>query len=285
LNDSAADEALSWLRAHPDRVGDGLGLEALFARAVRKGIDEVIDGARTGRYRYDQLESQEKSYIGTRIEIVIRAELELSYGKKLDTEIAGHEVDIKWSAKGRWMIPTEAVDELCLVLKGDERKATFSVGLVRCRSEWLNPGQNKDQKGTLSSLGRDNIAWLVRDAHLPASFLAGLPKKTRAAILAQPAGQARVRELFTRVPGHPVPREVIATLAVQVDPMRRIRQDSADRLGGMKVLSGHYKISREAADALGYGPLSKRDYVAVPIEKLATLPKDVRDKLVKTDSD
>jgi hypothetical protein len=285
LSDSAADEVLNWLRAHPDRVGDGLGLDALFARAIRKGIDEVIDGARTGRYRYDQLESQEKSYIGTRIEIVIRAELELAHGKKLDTEIAGHEVDIKWSAKGGWMIPTEAVDELCLVLKGDERKQTFSVGLVRCRSESLNPGRNKDQKGTLSSLGRDNIAWLVRDAYLPVSFLAELPKATRDAILAQPPGQARVRELFKRVPGRPVPREVIPTLAVQVDPMRRIRQDSTDRLGGMKVLSGHYKISREAADTLDYGPLSKRDYVAVPVEELATLPKGVREKLVKNDSD
>lgn len=285
MTDRAAEEVLAWLRGHPDRVGDGLGLEALFARAVRKGIDEVIDGARTGRYRYDQLESQEKSYIGTRIEIVLRDELELAHGEKLDTKIAGYEVDIKWSARGSWMIPTEAVDELCLCLKGDERKQTFSVGLVRCTEAWLNPGKNKDRKGTLSLAGRDNIAWLVRDAHLPVSFVAELPEAIREAILAQSPGQARLRELFMRVPGRPVPREVIPTLAVQLDPMRRIRQDAADRLGGMKVLSGHYKISREAAEALGYGPLSKRDYVAVPVKELATLPKDVREKLVKNDRD
>lgn len=283
--DLAADEVLKWLAEHPDRVGDDLSLEALFARAVRKAIDEVIDGARTGRYRYDQLEPQEKSYIGTRIEIVIRSELELTHGSKLDTTIAGHEVDIKWSAKGSWMIPREAVDELCLVLKGDERKQTFSVGLARCRREWLNASKNQDQKGTLSGEGRENIRWLVEDARLPVSFLAELPDETRDAILAQPPGQARLRELFMRVPGRPVPREVIPTLAVQLDPMRRIRQDAADRLGGMKVLSGHYKISRDAAEALGYGPLSKRDYVAVPVEELATLPEDVREKLVKNGSD
>lgn len=285
MTDHAAEEVVRWLTEHPDRVGDGLGLEALFARAVRKAIDEVIDGARTGRYRYDQLEPQEKSYIGTRIEIVIRSELQLAHGTKLDTTIAGHEVDIKWSAKGRWMIPREAVDELCLVLKGDERKQTFSAGLARCRREWLNPSKNQDQKGTLSDEGRDNIDWLVEDARLPVSFLAELPDETRQAILAQPPGQARLRELFMRVPGRPVPREVIPTLAVQLDPMRRIRQDAADRLGGMKVLSGRYKVSREAADALGYAPLSKRDYVAVPVGELAALPEEVREQLVKNVSD
>src|SRR5688572_11594423 len=105
-----------WLVEHLDRVGDGLDLETLFARAIRKAIDEVIDGARTGRWLYEQLEPQEKTYVGTRIEIVVRTELGLEFGERLDTRMAAEEVDIKWSAKGYWMIPTEAVGELCLVL-------------------------------------------------------------------------------------------------------------------------------------------------------------------------
>ncbi len=240
---------------------------------MRQAIDEVIDGARTGRYRYSELETQEKTYIGTRIEIVVRTELGLQREEKLDTVIEGHAVDFKWSAREAWMIPREAVGELCLLLSGDEEGGTFSVGLVRCADERLNRGANQDAKRTLSTSGKSHIRWLIRNGRLPVSFLAGLDKETRDAILAEPPGQARVREFFMRVTRVPVPREVVPTLAVQVDPMRRIRQDGDQgRLGGMKVLSGHFEVSRKAADLLGYGPLTKRDYLSVPIEELRSLP-------------
>ena len=88
-----------------------------------------------------------------------------------------------------------------------------------------------------------------------------------------------MREFFTRVTRRPVPREVIPTLAVQEDPMRRIRADrDGASLGGMKVLGGHYSAPREAAALLGY-PLSKRDYVSVPIGDLRALPAELRHKL------
>lgn len=278
--DQPLEEVLAWLQDYPRRAKDGLDLEATFSRAIRQAIDEVIDGSRTGRYRYEELESQEKAYIGTRIEIVVRTKFELEPEGKLDTVIAGHPVDFKWSAKGGWMIPTEAVGELCLLLKGDEVGGTFSVGLVRCTEERLNIGANKDGKRTLNKAGRAVIRWLVKDGHLPASFLSTLDPETREAVLAQPAGQARVREFFKRVTRVPVPREVIPTLAVQEDPMRRVRQDkSADGLAGLKILSGHYKTSKKAAELLGYR-LSKRDYVSVPVEELSALPAELRQKLI-----
>jgi hypothetical protein len=282
-SDDALEEVREWLLAHPKRAKEGLDLEATFSRSIRQAIDEVIDGSRTGRYRYEELESQEKAYIGTRIEIVVRTEFGLEREGKLDTVIAGHEVDFKWSAKGSWMIPREAVGELCLVLRGDEVGGTFSVGLVRCTEERLNRGANQDAKRTISKTGRAGIAWLVKDAVLPVSFLATLDVETRNAILAQPPGQARVREFFSRVTRRPVPREVIPTLAVQVDPMRRIRQDKgAGRLGGMKVLGGHFAVNREAAALLGYGPLTKRDYLSVPIAELRALPPELQRRLKLT---
>ncbi len=280
--DDSEDEALEavwdWVAAHPQRAKDGLDLEAVFARAVRKAIDEVIDGARTGRYRYEELETQEKAYIGTRIEIVVRTELGLEREGKLDTVIAGRPVDFKWSARGNWMIPREAVGELCLLLSGEESGGTFSVGLLRCEEERLNRVPNQDAKRTISKAGKREIRWFVRQGALPVNFLAGLDESTRAAILAQPAGQARVREFFRRVTGRPVPREVIPTLAVQADPMRRIRKDKSDRLAGMKILSGHYRASREAAGLLGCS-LGKRDYVSVSAESLDLLPDALRRKL------
>jgi len=277
--DAPLVEVYEWLLGHPGRLKANLDLEAIFARAVRKAIDEVIDGARTGRYQYEALERQEKAYIGTRIEIVVRTELGLERGGKLDTLILGHPVDFKWSARGSWMIPREAVGELCLLLCGDEAGGTFSVGLVRCTADRLNRGKNQDAKRTLSKAGKEHIRWLVRDGVLPVSFLATLDPAAREAVLAQPAGQARVREFFLQVQGRPVPREVIPTLAVQVDPMRRIRRDKSDRLAGMKILSGHYSVSREAAALLGHGPLGRRDYVSVPLEELEKLPPDLRNRL------
>ncbi len=279
-SDEALEAVRVWLVDHTERTADGLDLEAIFSRAVRQAIDEVIDGARTGRYRYEELESQEKAYIGTRIEIVVRTELGLEREGKLDTVIAGHEVDFKWSAKGGWMIPREAVGELCLVLCGDEVGGTFSVGLVRCTEERLTRKGNQDSKRTISAGGRAHVSWLVKDGALPVSFLATLDAETRDAVLAQPAGQARVREFFMRVTRRPVPREVIPTLAVQEDPMRRIRQDKgAGRLGGMKVLSGHYEVSRTAATLLGYGPLTRRDYLSVPTAELRSLPPELQHRL------
>jgi Restriction endonuclease NaeI len=279
-DDPALAQVLAWIEAHPQRTGDGLTLEEVFSRAVRKAIDEVIDGARTGRYSYDQLERQEKAYIGTRIEIVARTELGLEPSRRLDTVIAGHDVDFKWSARASWMIPREAVDELCLVLSGDEAGGRFSVGLIRCTDDRLTRGANQDAKRSLSREGKRHIRWIVREGVLPVSFLATLDDETREAILAEPAGQARVRELFKRVRGRPVPREVIPTLAIQEDPMRRVRRDRGGQsLGGLKVLSGHYEVSRRAAELLGYGPLTKRDYLSVPINQLTTLPQDLRSRL------
>lgn len=285
LNMEAADDpgleaVRDWILDYPRRSGSGLGLEAIFARAIRQAIDEVIDGARTGRYRYEELETQEKTYIGTRIEIVVRDAFELEREGKLDTVIAEQVVDFKWSARRSWMIPREAVGELCLLLGGNEDGGTFSVGLVRCSEDNLNRGENQDKKRTLSKAGREAIHWFVKDGPLSAGFLTTLDAGTREAILAQPPGQARVREFFTRVTHRPVPREVIPTLAVQEDPMRRVRRDRDGRsLGGMKVLSGHYSVSRRAADLLGYGPISKRDYLSVPIDELRRLPTDVRKQL------
>jgi hypothetical protein len=277
--DQPLEDVWNWLQDHPRRAKDELDLEATFSRAIRQAIDEVIDGSRTGRYRYEELEKQEKSYIGTRIEIVVRTRFELEREGKLDTVIAGHPVDFKWSAKGSWMIPREAVGELCLLLAGDESGGTFSVGLVRCDEALLRKGKNQDVKGQLSAAGQKQIRWLVKDGHLPVSFLATLDSETRAAVLAQPVGQARIREFFKRVTRQPVPREVIPTLAVQEDPMRRVRQDkNADGLGGMKILSGHYTASKEAAELLGYS-LTKRDYLSVPLEELRGLPADLQRRL------
>lgn len=196
--DPALDDVERWIRS---KTSD---LQALFAKAIRQALDEVIDGGRTGRWAIAQLEKTEKTYIGTKIEILVRTALELPREKPLDTVIGGHPVDIKWSSvRSTWQIPTEAVDEICLLVAGDEIRGTFEVGLLRCTDPFLNPGMNKDGKRTISKDGRAHIRWLVAGGALPPNFLSTLDPAVREAIMAEPPGQARVRRLrrsVSRVP-------------------------------------------------------------------------------------
>lgn len=267
--DPALDDVERWIRSKNS------DLPTLFAKAIRQALDEVIDGGRTGRWAIAQLEKTEKTYIGTKIEILVRTALELPREKPLDTVIAEHPVDIKWSSvRSTWQIPSEAGDEICLLVAGDELRGTFEVGLLRCAGELLNPGMNKDGKRTISKSGRAHIRWLVAGGTLPPNFLSTLDPAVREAIMAEPPGQARVRKLFTLVQKTPVPRLTIETLAQQRDPMRRIRKEKRDRLGGLRVLGGHYGKTNAIVQALGYPALAKDEYMSVPRNELTRLGLD-----------
>jgi hypothetical protein len=269
-HDPALDRVEEWFRARSAEF------EPLYPKTIRQALDEVIDGGRTGRWSYSQLEKTEKTYVGTKIEILFRAALELPRQKPLDTVVEGYPVDIKWS-RSSWQIPTEAVEQICLLVAGDEARATFEVGLLRCRESLLNLGKNKDGKRTISQLGRSQIRWLARGT-LPPNFLATLPAATRDAIMSAPPGQPRVTKLFTLVQKTPVPRLAIVTLAQQPgDPMRRIRRDKSDRLHGLVVLGGHYKRPNSLVQALGFPPLAKDEYMSVPRADIARLGLQVAD--------
>ena len=58
----------------------------------RSAIDEVIDTARTGRYFLSDLEKTEKTYLGTKFEILLRDWLQVPKGVKLDLLIGGQDV-------------------------------------------------------------------------------------------------------------------------------------------------------------------------------------------------
>lgn len=75
----------------------------------RQAIDEVIDTPRSGRFTLDELEKTEKTYIGTKIEILLRNYLRLQRGLKLDLLIDGVEVDVKNTVVSNWTIPSEAM--------------------------------------------------------------------------------------------------------------------------------------------------------------------------------
>lgn len=233
------------------------------AETLRRALDEVIDGMRTGRWSVESLEKTEKTYIGTKVEILFRFEFELDEGQVLDTRIQGHEVDIKCTVQKDWMIPREALNRLCLLVQVDDARSRFSIGVVRAGLSVLRAGQNRDQKSSLSAEGKRAIRWLVKDGKLPENFLAGLDESVRARIMSQPSGQLRINELLRSVQGRIIPRVAIETVARQKDPMKRVRDARAALLGEGILVLGHQGKDPKIARSKGYSAPRKGEVLAV----------------------
>ena len=245
---------------------------ARFGAAIRQSIDEVLDGPRTGRWAFTQLEKTEKTYVGTKLEIVVRTSLGLEPGAVLDLDIEGEPVDIKWGMNSGWQIPEEAVGRICLCIGGLRALSQFQVGVVRCRPEYLNEGANRDRKKTLSAAGRAAMRFLVPAAPLPENFVAEMDPAVRAEVMAEATIQARVTKLFTLLRRTPIPRDAIATVARTTgDPMRRVRADAwaGDPLDGVRILSAKY--GNAVIETLGYPRLAAGEFMSIPRSEIEGL--------------
>ena len=256
MTDAPLDLAVDWFRAQPD-------MAKRFADAIRQSFDEVFDGQRTGRYSLDQLSKVEKTYIGTKVEIIVQAEFGLQRGRRMDYLVAGEEVDAKWSIEsGGWMIPNEAVGELCLCMTADDDKSIFSVGIVRADEARLS-GRNQDKKRKLNLGGRAAICWLEQRGRLAENLLLHLDNGKRSAILDNRlSGQKRVNELFRKVHGRLVRREVVLTVAQQDDGPKRVRDARKHLQPEGIVVLGHQKNHLRIAKSLGLIPPPKGSWIA-----------------------
>ncbi|QIQ03952.1 NaeI family type II restriction endonuclease [Streptomyces liangshanensis] len=241
---------------------------ARFAQVFRKSIDEVLDGQRTQRYDLyvkkgeGRVEKTEKTYLGTKVEIVTRAEFGLGYGHPMDYSIQGVDVDAKFTMNNAWTIPEEAVGHICLLLHADDRESLFQVGLLRMSDDVLNAGTNRDGKRTVSAAGRLRIRWIVKNGEMPRNFLLELKKKHPEKIHAifhasdkhrgpGTGGQLRVNELFRQVPGKLIDRNAAMTVATQHDGPKRIRDARNDLRPAGFVVLGHQQPGPRIAEDLG----------------------------------
>ncbi|MEP2717875.1 NaeI family type II restriction endonuclease [Pseudophaeobacter sp.] len=227
------------------RAGGALVLAESFPAMLRRCIDDVIMTPKTGRRAYEELEKTEKTYIGTRVEIELRALLRLPRGR-LDTEILGRDMDIKNTMGSNWMIPTEALDQPCLLVAADEARARCYLGLIIARPAYLTQGKNKDGKAAVSAAGFANILWLLCDQSYPANFWRLQDPDVVSEIFSQATGNARMASLFRQIQNTAIARDVVEAVAQQKDFMRRIRSDKGrgtrDHLEqeGILLLSGQY---------------------------------------------
>lgn len=227
------------------------------AGVFRATFDQLYDGQRTMRFRWDQLFKTEKTHYGTLIEINLQREFGFDDGAVLDYNIAGAEVDSKYSATGQWMLPPESLNHIILGSVANEATSSWSVGLVRATAANRNVGANRDAKGTLNSLGRSRIRWLFKDHPMQENILLHLPPTTVERIWAAgKGGQPRILELLRLVQNRRISRTTIETVGKQKDPMARLRDNGHGartvlRREGFLILGGDYSNQRTIAAALG----------------------------------
>lgn len=232
----------------------------------RSAIDEVIDTARTGRHFFHELEKTEKTYLGTKFEIVLRDWLGVPRGVKLDLLIGGEEVDVKSSTsaqRGGWMIPPEAFEELCILIKVRERSAQCDFGLVRARAEYLRSSANRDAKTSFSAEGRKHIWWMAKDFDYTPNFWSVISEEDRLAIMTAGGGSKRIAELFKRCQRVGVSRVQIEAVAAQDDFMKRLRANGGARdiLRPMGIVILYTETDRELMRNLGL-KFGSREFVS-----------------------
>lgn len=256
ISDRALSEVCNFLSAKS-------GLSEIVGQAIRKSFDEVIDGPRTGRYRIEQLEKTEKTYIGTKVEIILRTELELERGHILDNLITMHEVDTKFTVGDTWMIPREAINELCLLVKGNDNTGEFGIGILRMRPEVLTNSANRDGKKSVSAEGKKLINWLAQGT-MPSNFMLHLPESARAEIMSARSGRQAILSLFRHATGKLIPRSVIEQVARQKDSAKRAREAKKFLANeGIRVLCAKYKDERSEFARYGIAPINDDDWLSV----------------------
>lgn len=264
---------------HAFRRADQTGTRT--ARMMRRTLDQLYDGQRTGRYSWAQLHKTERTHFGTLFEINLRREFDdvIDEGVSLDFRVRGYDVDCKFSQRmGGWMIPPEAIGHLLFVGFVDDSASEFAVGVVRASLDHLRPGANRDAKVGLNSAGRDAVRWLHRPGALPPNVLLQADPADIAAIFApRLSGQARVNELFRRIVRQRIGRTAVATVAQQDDFMKRVRENGGARSilrpEGYVILGGDYSLHRWVAEQLGLPVPEPGEMVSVRVTEAG--PDDV----------
>lgn len=250
-----------------DFTGNFLDLEFLLGKILRNSLDEVIDMPRTQRFSIDELEKTEKTYIGTKVEIVFRDTFELKKGKKLDLLIGNKEVDVKNTIGSNWTIPIEATDEICILIQTNDKKSLFSVGLIICRERVLNQGKNRDGKRTISKAGKSEILWLIENGKLPKNFFLHMDQNLRNEILSSKGGARRLATLFRNFKNEIITRRLVECVAHQKDYMKRIRGNGGARdilsPEGLRILWGGNNSDKDELKALGFQGLTAEHFVCI----------------------
>lgn len=270
----ASDKDVRKVREELSRIAAGKksGVEQLLRQALRSSLDQSYQGARTGRFHLAQLSKTEKAHTGSLFEMEVQELFGLADGHDTDFQILGFDVDAKYSHTGKWMIGPEIVDSIALVAQADDYRQTWSAGLVWIRPDRLNLKPNRDAKSTLTPEGKQSIQWIRKNADLPPNPLLSDPEAAVAVmgIQGKGLGQERINELCRQFDGAVLPREIIYTVAQQLDSTKRMRANQGAR--GYLAPEGIMILNFEAwcrpiFEALGWDPPSPGNFVPLRVAR------------------
>lgn len=274
--DHELDTIMFWLSCQEDVGGK-------ITSAVRGAIDDVLNTRHLNRVDIHgpDVGKTEKTHVGTRVEIRLIKELDVERGAHLDMLIEGIEVDVKFTLGSNWMIPSEAIDKLCLLINANDRKSVLSAGVLRCQREWLTgPAEDadvkqRDGKRSVSKEGKTHISYVLPPGSpLTENMLLHLEPDLREFVLGEEGQQTRFIELFRRKPNHVLTRHYVEAIGRSTDPQRRVRNvgPSLAELG-LTLLCGTWIDQRDRAAQVGI-EIGDGDFVAIPTADLEAIEGD-----------
>lgn len=250
------------------------GLAEKLTVAVDDAIRYVLDGARTWRFSLsgDDVDSDERSSVGTKLQYHVIEQLGLVKEPPLDTTIVGLPVEIKGTVRDSWMIPREGQCEITLMIQINSDKHQFRAFLMRTHRAWLTGGKgNRDLKRSPRRAAlRKYAIELAPWTNLPREPLRLLSQEQLAVVFGRQGQVKRLTALFGYLPEVVIPRSTIETVcAKNQDPMRRARQAKPHVLAeyDLVVLVGKWTEERIVARQLGFD-LGESSWVAVPSARM-----------------
>lgn len=261
-----------------------------FRWVLRDTLDELMDGQRTGRWAYQHLSKTEKTHLGTAVEVNLTREFGFADGVHLDWQIAGLDVDCKFSKDlGKWEIPMEMylcdahadlqgkADSPALLTWLNDDTGEWAAGLIRITDDLLRwrtkdgclaRAYNRDNKRKLADAAKSGIYWLWGGVQndLPPNLLRSLSDSDRERIFSNSgSGQARVNELFRTVQATTIGRRTVLTVAQQDDALKRVRDARIHLRDEGFLILGHQKSHRRIAADLNLAAPQRGEWVSIRV--------------------
>lgn len=275
-DDSELRAVHAWLMEPSRQVTEKL------TNAVDDAVRHVLDGARTRRFDLmsPEVDGDERSTVGTKLQYYVLDELELPKVAPLDTVILDVAVELKTTTRTAVMVPPEGQCEVTLMIRVDAGQHRFAAWLMRTHRAWLGGGdvtkQRDGKRSPFAEAVRLYAMPVVPWTPLPPEPLRLLKPEQVAVVLPRkrsgvqaPGLVSRLTALFGYLPEVVVPRKSILTVGAGLDdPMRRARQTKERALAehGLIVLVGKWRYQRDLAARLGLD-ISRAAWVAVTPER------------------
>lgn len=268
--DADLQAVYAWLTARE------LDITARLRAAVDDAVRYVLDSSRTRRFYLlaPEVDGDERSTVGTKLQYYVVDELELMKQPPLDTVIVGVAVEIKTTTRYAVMVPPEGQCEVTLMIQVDARHHRFRALLMRTHRAWLGGGEHTKQRDKK----RSPYADAVRAYALPVVPWTGLTPEPLRLLSAEQVAEVldkhlgvreRATALFRYLPEVTIPRRSLEVVgAGRADFMKRMREAKPYvwHRYRLHVLVGTWMADRDLGQRLGFD-LSGEAWVSVAPER------------------